>query len=423
MKPIKAILIGAGDRGMRAYASYALAHQEELCIVGVADPNIERREAAAQAHQLTDGQQYHSWEHILAEEKLADVAIICTMDQMHLEPTLKALQLGYHVLLEKPMSPIPSECIQMEQEALKQDRLLAICHVLRYTSFWQTIKREIEMGAIGDIVSVQLNENVGNMHMAHSFVRGNWRNSEESSPMILQKSCHDMDILSYIMDEPCERVSSFGSLMHFHEGNKPEGAPAFCIDGCPAENECQYHAVNYYLNEGRGWSRKFTDNSNDQNIIEALRSGPYGRCVYQTDNNVVDHQVVNMEFASGATATFSMSGFTHDNTRIVQIMGTKGDIRGNMEDDFITVNHFVTKEKRKVKLEVSESGHGGGDYGIVRSFINDVRHYGYGDVESLSSASVSVRSHMMAFAAEESRLHKGKTIELAEFRNQLMMKL
>ncbi|WP_169090659.1 Gfo/Idh/MocA family protein [Paenibacillus sp. PL91] len=420
MSPIRAILIGAGDRGMRAYAPYALAHQEDLCIVGVADPNSGRREMIAKAHQLTDEQQYHSWEHILADKKDADVAIICTMDHMHLEPTLRALQLGYHVLLEKPMSPIPSECVEMEQEALKQGRLLTICHVLRYTSFWQTIKHEIEQGAIGDIVSVQLNENVGNMHMAHSFVRGNWRNSDESSPMILQKSCHDMDILSYIMDEPCERVSSFGSLMHFHEGNKPKGAPAFCAEGCPAEKECQYHAVNYYLNEGRGWARKFTNNDTDEEIMEALRTGPYGRCVYQTDNNVVDHQVVNMEFASGATATFSMCGFTEDNTRIVQIMGTKGDIRGNMMDDAITIHQFVTKEKRVVKLEASESGHGGGDAGIVRSFINEVRNYGQSDVESLSSATVSVRSHLMAFAAEESRLHKGKSIELSQYKNQIM---
>ncbi|GAB6991752.1 Gfo/Idh/MocA family protein [Paenibacillus pini] len=420
MKPMTAILIGAGDRGMRSYAPYAIEHQEDLRIVGVADPNKERREALARAHQLTEEQQYHSWVDILANEKLADAAIICTMDHMHLEPTLKALRLGYHVMLEKPMSPIPSECVQMEQEALAQDRLLTICHVLRYTPFWQTIKQEIDEGAIGDIVSVQLNENVGNMHMSHSFVRGNWRNRDMSSPMILQKSCHDMDILSYIMDEPCERVSSFGSLMHFHEGNKPEGAPAFCIEGCPAEKECQYHAVNYYMGEGRGWARKITEDYTDEGIMEALRTGPYGRCVYQTDNNVVDHQVVNMEFNSGATATFSMCGFTQDNTRIVQIMGTKGDIRGNMEDDSITIHNFVTKEKRMVKIENSESGHGGGDFGIIRSFIDEVRHYGQREGESLSSAKVSVRSHMMAFAAEESRLHKGKLIELREFTRRMM---
>ncbi|MWV46078.1 gfo/Idh/MocA family oxidoreductase [Paenibacillus sp. HJL G12] len=421
MKPITAIVIGAGDRGMRAYAPYALAHPEELQIVGVADPNRLRREAFAKEHHLTEDQQFESAGDILALEKFADVAIICTMDTMHLEPTLKALQLGYHVLLEKPMSPVPAECVLMEQEAKKHNRLLTICHVLRYTPFWQTIKREIEQGAIGDIVSVQLNENVGNMHMAHSFVRGNWRNSDMTSPMILQKSCHDMDILAYIMDEPCERISSFGSLMHFHQGNKPEGAPSFCIEGCPAERDCQYHAVNYYMNEGRGWARKITDHHTDEGILEALRSGPYGRCVYQTDNNVVDHQVVNMEFRSGATATFSMCGFTQDNTRIVQIMGTKGDIRGNMEDDTITVHSFVTKEKRLVPIEVSESGHGGGDAGIVRSFIDEVRHYGERNTESLSSASVSVGSHLMAFAAEESRLHHGKAIDLSEYKNRLML--
>ncbi|MDZ7542955.1 gfo/Idh/MocA family oxidoreductase, partial [Clostridium perfringens] len=180
---------------------------------------------------------------------------ICTMDRMHREPTLKALELGYHVLLEKPMSPDPQECVEMELAAKEHQRSLTICHVLRYTPFWQAIKKEIDNGEIGQIVSIQLNENVGNMHMSHSFVRGNWRNSQESSPMILQKSCHDMDILAYLMDEPCERISSFGSLMHYNEANKPEGAPAYCIQGCPAEKSCQYHAVNYYLSEeGRGWA-------------------------------------------------------------------------------------------------------------------------------------------------------------------------
>lgn len=419
-RPITAIVIGAGDRGSRAYAPYAFENKEDLVIVGVADPNRDRRQSFATDHSLSPEQEYTSWESILAGEKLADVAIICTMDTMHLEPTLRALELGYHILLEKPMSPVPSECVQMEQAAKKHNRLLTICHVLRYTPFWQTIKHEIEQGAIGEIVSVQLNENVGNMHMSHSFVRGNWRNSDTTSPMILQKSCHDMDILTYIMNEPCLRISSYGSLMHFHEGNKPEGAPLRCVDGCPAEKDCQYHAVNYYMGDGRGWARKITDNHTDEGIMEALQTGPYGRCVYQTDNNVVDHQVVNMEFASGATATFSMCGFTKDNTRIVQIMGTKGDIRGNMEDDEITVNEFVTQQSRKVKIDTPKSGHGGGDFGIVRSFIDEVRHYGIRNGESLSSAEESMRSHLMAFVAEESRLHKGKSIEISEFMNQFL---
>lgn len=418
MDKITAILLGAGDRGARAYAPYAVNYPHELEFVALAEPNEERREAFIQAQGLSRDKAYANWDDVLSQPKLADIAIICTQDRMHYEPTLKALELGYHVLLEKPMSPDPKECVEMELAAKKHNRMLTICHVLRYTAFWSAVKRVINEDRIGKIVSIQLNENVGNMHMSHSFVRGNWNNSDESSPMILAKSCHDMDILAYIMDEPCKRISSFGSLMHFNEQNAPEGAPARCLDGCPAEASCQYYAPRYYLGEGRGWARKFTLDNSREGVLEALRTNDYGRCVYRSDNNVVDHQVVNMEFESGATAMFSMCGFTRDNTRIMQIMGTKGEIRGNMEHNEFSIFDFVSKEETIVRVNAPVDGHGGGDQEIVRSFLREVRNYD--GQEGLSSASASVRSHLMAFAAEESRLNQGKPIELDAYYNDIV---
>ncbi|WP_284645230.1 Gfo/Idh/MocA family oxidoreductase [Paenibacillus silviterrae] len=417
MKKVTAVLIGAGDRGAYAYAPYALHYPHELAFVAVAEPNEQRRQAFAEAHGLSSEQTFESWQELLQSPSVADIAIICTQDRMHLEPTLGALEQGYHVLLEKPMSPDPRQCVEMELAAKKHNRLLSICHVLRYTPFWQTVKRIIREGKIGDIASVQLNENVGHLHMAHSFVRGNWNNSDVSSPMILAKSCHDMDILAYVLDKPCLRVSSFGSLMHFKEECAPEGAPERCLDGCPAEASCSYYAPRYYLGEGSGWARKITGDTSKEGILHALRTTPYGRCVYRSDNNVVDHQVVTMEFEGGATAMFSMCGFTHDNTRIVQIMGTKGEIRGNMEENQITVYDFVTKEQSVIRLHDSKVGHNGGDVGIIRDFLNQVRGETKG--ESLTSASVSVRSHLMAFAAEESRLKGGAPVDITLFHERL----
>src|SRR5699024_8731781 len=280
-----------------------------------------------------------------------------------------------------------------------------------------TMKRVVSEGQIGKIASIQLNENVEIMHMAHSFVRGNWNNKEKSSPMILQKSCHDMDIIRYIIDEKCERISSYGSLMHFREENKPKNAPERCLDGCPAEFDCPFHAGRYYLGEGKNWAKKFTEDNSREGIIKALQETPYGKCVYQSDNNVVDHQVVNMEFAGGATATFSMCGFTREQTRIVQIMGTKGEIRGNMEENSISIYDFLTKHETVIKFDNPSSGHGGGDTGIVRTFLRDIENYE--DNTSLSSAETSLRSHLMAFAAEESRINQGKSIELDHFYNSL----
>ena len=410
MQTKTAILIGAGDRGARAYAPYALEYPNELKIIAVAELNEERRNRVREPHAISPENSFSSWQEMLATKPKADIAIICTLDRDHYEPTLKALELGYHVLLEKPMSPDPQECIEMEKAAKKYDRQLTICHVLRYTEFWSTIRKVISEGTIGNVASLQLNENVEIMHMSHSFVRGNWGNKAESSPMILQKSCHDMDIISYVMDKKCERISSYGSLMHFREENAPEGAPKRCLDGCPAELTCPFHAGRYYLGEGKGWARKFTEDDSREGIINALNETSYGKCVFRSNNDVVDHQVVNMEFEDGATATFSMSGFTREQTRMVQIMGTKGEIRGNMAENSISIYDFLSKSETIIKFDNPVGGHGGGDNGIVRSFLRGIDSAG--ENESISSASVSLRSHLMAFAAEESRLNKGTSIEL-----------
>lgn len=416
---MKAVLVGAGDRGARAYAPYAKNYPHELEIIAVAEKNPERRAIFAEEHLLSDEQCYSSWEEMFAQNIEADVAIICTLDREHHDPTIKAIEKGYHVLLEKPMSPDPQECISMTKTAEKHQKLLTICHVLRYTPFWQTIKEIIDRGDIGEIVSIQLNENVEVMHMSHSFVRGNWNNSDESSPMILQKSCHDMDILMYLMDQKCKYVSSFGSLMHFKEENAPENGPLRCLDGCPIENDCIFHAGKYYLGEGRGWARKFTTADTREGVIEALNTTDYGKCVYRSNNNVVDHQVVNLEFENGATATFSMCGFTREQTRIVQIMGTKGEIRGKMDENTISLYNFLTKNDTVIHLATPTSGHGGGDEAIVRDFLNGVRNYDEQN-ESRSSAAASLESHLIAFSAEASRLQNGKVIEIEKFEEEVL---
>nr|WP_263314218.1 Gfo/Idh/MocA family oxidoreductase [Mammaliicoccus sp. Marseille-Q6498] len=413
----KAILLGAGDRGGKVYANLIKSLPHEIKLIGVAEPVLERREKIKKEHNLDEQYVHTSWVDLLNKKPEAEIAIICTQDKEHFEPTMLALDLGYHVLLEKPMSPSPEECVKMVEKSKEMDRTLTICHVLRYTPFWNRIKTIVESGEIGEIASIQLNENVEYMHMSHSFVRGNWKSKETSSPMILAKSCHDMDIISYIMDKDCKRINSFGSLMYFNEDNKPEGAPLRCLDGCPAENECAFHAGRYYLGRGRGWAMKFTEANTNEAIIESLNKTDYGKCVFQSDNDVVDHQVVNMEFENGATATFSMSAFTREQTRIVQIMGTKGEIRGNMENNEISIYDFLTREEKIVKFPEVNSGHGGGDEGIIRDFINSIN--ASDGKASKSVASKSLISHLMAFAAEESRLNQGQSISIDEYYDEL----
>lgn len=406
MKPITAVVLGAGSRG-EIYGSYALKYPEELKILAVAEPKADRREKFAREHDIPAENCFASWKDLLEKPKMADAAFICTLDDQHLEPTLAALKKGYHILLEKPMSNREEECVAIEEAARKAGKTLAVCHVLRYTPFYQTIKGLIDSGAIGEVTVLSQIENVAYWHQAHSFVRGNWRNSAETSPMILQKSCHDMDILLWLAGKDCKKVSSFGSLRHFTPENAPAGAPQRCLDGCPHANDCLYYAPKLYLTGKTDWPVDvLTTDLTPAGITKALEEGPYGRCVYHCDNDVVDRQVVNLELEDGVVCSFVMSAFTANSTRQLKILGTKGHIQADMSKKEIWLWPFGGQPYQVPMGEVS-SGHGGGDYGLMADFLRVLREGG----ESRSSARQSLQSHLICFAAEKSR-QEGRTVEL-----------
>ncbi|WCF09351.1 Gfo/Idh/MocA family oxidoreductase [Paenibacillus thiaminolyticus] len=416
MKTVTAVLLGAGSRGRYIYGPYAEKHPDELKIVAVAEPNEERRQRIAEIHGIAPEYVYRSWEQAFEKGRIADVMIISTLDRLHYVPAMKALELGYHILLEKPMSPVAEECIRIEQAALAHRRVLTVSHVLRYSPFWSGIKRCIEAGEVGTIATIQHSEYVGYRHMTHSYVRGNWRNSDESSPMVLAKSCHDLDIISWLMDEPCVSVSSYGSLLHFREEHAPAGSAARCTDGCQVERSCPFSALKLYNQPPEHpWARYITHDLSPEGIMTALKEGPFGRCVYRCDNNVVDHQIVNMEFANGANANFTLSAFAEQEIRSVRIMGTKGEIVGNMEDGTYTLKRFATGERVEFHCGVAGDGHGGGDERMVAEFLHLVReHQEEAMATALTSATASLQSHLIAFAAEESRLQGGMPVKLAD---------
>jgi predicted dehydrogenase len=420
MKKITAILIGAGLRGATAYASYAKTHVDEIEFIGVAEPDADRRTAFKKEHNLEDNMCFSSWEEILDKPKFADAALICTQDTMHFEPTMKALEKGYHILLEKPMSTNLEECIKIGECAKKFDRVFAICHVLRYTPFFTTIKKLLDDGRIGQLISIQHNENVGYFHQAHSYVRGNWRRKDESSPMILAKSCHDMDIMLWLAGANCVSIASFGDLTYFKKENAPVGAPRRCIDGCEYEKECAFDAKRLYLGRKTEWMiEAMTNDPSDEGVEKALREGPYGRCVFQCDNDVVDHQVASIVFENGVTAAFTMCAFTKDISRTLKLMGTKGGIRAAMEQNEVEVIDFLNEKIEKIHIEAIEDskGHGGGDQGIMKEFVSLVANNNNKNV--LTSADVSVQSHIMSFAAEQSRI-ENKVINIKEYMSEVM---
>ena len=419
MRTITAILIGAGSRG-RTYANYAYDNPDKLKVIGVAEPIEQIRADFAKKHEISTGNTFATWEDVFELEKFADAVFICTQDRMHFEPAMAAIKKGYDILLEKPISPNPDECLKLADEAETQGVRIIVCHVLRYAPFFSELKNIINCKEIGDIVSIVHNENVGYMHHAHSFVRGHWRKTAESSPMILAKSCHDTDIIQWLVGKKCLRLSSFGSLKYFNIDNCPESAPKRCTDGCPLD--CIYDARKWYLLDGlnsqyaKDWfspaATQSLEPTNEQ-IIDAIKTGPYGRCVFRCDNDVVDHQVINMEFDGGVTAAFSMCSFTHDISRTLKIMGTKGEIRGHMEKNSIIVHDFLTGKIREISTlpDVGHVGHGGGDTAMMEAFCDYLNGRYVGN--SLSEIRVSADNHMISFAAEESRLGGGKVVELA----------
>ena len=312
MKKLKVILIGAGHRGSY-YTGLMKEMPEKYEIVAVAEPIKTRREYIVERDNLSPENVFESWEPLLEKGKIADVAVVSTMDRDHFAPAVRAMELGYDLLLEKPVCPTPGECASLYKKAEECGVRAIVCHVLRYTDFFKKMKECIDSKMVGDVISIEHTEAVGNVHQSHSFVRGNWGNSKKSSFMLLQKSCHDLDILQWLLGKECKKIQSFGALTHFKRECAPEGSPEYCIEGCPKADECYYNAVKlYYEDKENKWFRTTaTANANptDEEVLKSLKETQYGKCVYKCDNDVVDHQTVNMLFEDDITVTFSMNAF------------------------------------------------------------------------------------------------------------------
>ena len=418
MKKVSFAVLGLGNRGW-VYASHALQFPQDMEITAVADIDPARLQHAAKHLNLAKEQLFDSAETLLQQSKLADVMVVSTQDRQHRDHAIRAMELGYDLLLEKPIAADPRDIKAISEVANRLGRRVIVCHVLRYTPFYRAVKKLLQDGIVGRIMNIEAAEHVGYYHIAHSFVRGNWHKESDSSPMILAKCCHDMDLLLWLTEKRCRRVSSFGSLSFFKAENRPEGAPKRCTDGCPQEDNCPFHAPKFYLSRIPGWpSNVLHPEPNEENIMEALRTTNYGRCVFDMDNDVVDHQVLNMEFEDGILASFTMSGFNNIQTRTLRIAGTEGEIWGNFHEKQL---HWQCYNEQMHTVDLSGAntkGHGGGDTGIVLDMIRLYRGDDF-DTSSITTLDRSTESHYLAFAAEESRLKGGQLIDLDAYISSL----
>ncbi|MFF5567328.1 Gfo/Idh/MocA family protein [Streptomyces sp. NPDC012623] len=411
MSSVTLALVGSGLRG-QSYARHAVASGLGR-VVAVAEPDPLRRAAAAAEFSVPPEHVYPGWAELARAPRLADAAIIATQDQLHTDPAVALADLGYHIMLEKPMATDERESLAISEAAERNGIMLAVCHVLRYTPYTRALRRLLEDGTIGRLVSVQHLEPVGWWHQAHSFVRGNWRRQDTSAPMLLTKACHDIDWLIHLFGQLPDQVTSFGGLSHFRAEERPEGAADRCLD-CPLEPTCPYSAKRLYLGclgdpEAEFWPLSaVTEEHTEEAVLDALRTGPYGRCVYASDNDVVDHQVVNMSFPSGATCSFTMSAFTPMEHRRTRLMGTHGFVDG--DGHTLRIVDFRTGEDRTVDAVDASSaagpsaadGHGGGDEALTEAFLTAVAT---GDRSILlSDAAQSLATHRVVWAAERARV-------------------
>jgi predicted dehydrogenase len=412
MKKLRLALIGAGDRGYHCYAPYIKENPWKAEFTAVAEADEKKRNSFGDDFGIPPDKRFNDLFKMLEQPKLADALLICTSDKLHFRPALLAMEKGYHIMLEKPMSVNPDECIALAEAAEKYRCVFILCYVLRYTAFFTAIREILDEGRIGDVNSIVHMENIPLIDQVHSFTRGIFRNTDVACPIILSHCCHDLDVISWFAGARCKKVASFGSLSHFRSGNAPKGAPDRCLDGCPHSGSCPYYAPNTYLTENTGWpvSTIGTDMS-FKSRMEALRTGPYGRCVYHCDNNVMDNQTVIMEFENGVTANFSLQPFASANGRTIKITGTKGEIRADMEKNSIEVFDIQSGRRNSIAVPPSPYKYGGGDHGIMEYFISQAAGDGEGGRTSMAS---SIESHLIAFAAEESR-EKGIVVNLDDY--------
>ena len=422
MKRITMVIAGLGGRGHDIYGNYAMEHPDEVEIAAVADPRPERLELAQREWNIPAERCFATAEELFAQPQLADAAVIATQDRQHVVHAEAALKGGYHLLLEKPVAVDIEGCLEVLRLARRYQRHVVVCHVLRYTKFYGTLYELLRGGTIGRIESLDAVENVAYWHYDHSYVRGNWHKTADSSPMILAKCCHDMDILSWLLGSRCRTVSSFGDLRYFREENAPAGSPARCTDGCPHSGSCPYYAPALYLDDNTPWPTALTALGPDQSYEarkKALEEGPYGKCVFHNDNDVVDHQVASLLFENGTTVAFTMCAFSDACDRTVKFMGTRGEIRASMDNNVIEVTQFGagvrTGTTAVYTVKPGSTGHSGGDEGIMEEFVSILK----GERENTNTIAQSVHSHVMAFAAEESRL-TGRTVDVADFEKSVM---
>jgi len=412
------LIIGLGNRGSR-YAN-EIKRGRLGKVVAIADPVKEKREKIVKQHKIKNKGIFKNGEDALKEDKLADAVIIATPDNTHYDLAMKTIRKRYHLLLEKPMATTVKQCSGLVATQEVPAEVFSICYVLRYAPFFQRIKKILDSGKLGKIQNIDLLEEVGSWHFAHSYVRGNWRRKINTGPVILTKSCHDMDLLSWMADSEVDTIESRGSLDNFKESNAPKKSTTKCIT-CKVRN-CPYDATKLYLEDKKDeveWPTSvISEDYSKKARKKTLEKGQYGKCVWKSDNTVNDNQDVIVEFSNGIHANFRLRYGSGEPNRKIEIYCEKGKIEGSLIDGEIQVTEYIPsfRKKKKKKIRLKKLGaHGGGDKRVIKNFYHAIKNND--PKKNLTKARVSLQSHLMAFAAAKS-VEENKKIDFKKFMNR-----
>lgn len=405
----RVVIIGAGVRGSHL-GEQLVSSSIPARIVAVAEPREERRRAFARAHNLPTSAQFPSWEALCDSGLEADAAIVATLDNQHAAPVLACLRRGWHVLVEKPLADTLQDCRLIVKAQRQAGRVVSVCHTLRYMDAFRRIKQIVAEGTLGRLIHVEHVEAIGHLRFTHNYVRGRWAKEASNTFLLLHKCSHDVDFVAWLVDEPCARVSSFGSRGYFNTAHAPEGSGTRCLDDCRIRDACPYSALRLYVDgDLTGRLQDLGDTSTREARLEAVRRGPFGACVWRAGNDVVDHQVVSMEFAGGSTATCTMSGFSATHGRRTRLQGTKGELLFEEATDSITIRKFDQTEPELIRVARPDSYHPE-DRDIVGNWLSAMHDASEGVAVDAQEA---LKTHAIVFAAEQSRKER-RTVEMSE---------
>jgi predicted dehydrogenase len=409
-KYLRVAIIGAGVRG-KGLARKLSSSDLPVEIVAVAEPDDEKRKSFAIEFNLPDESTFSGWEDLVADFDECDAAVIATLDNQHTGPAIASLNHGWHILIEKPLSDNFEDCLQIVKKQEATNKVVAVCHTLRFMDGYRRVKQLIDSDAIGKIIHIEHMEGIGHFRFAHNYVRGRWAKEKNNTFLLLHKCSHDIDYINWLIEEPCERVSSFGSLKYFTPANAPAGSTKRCTDDCTIKDSCFYSALHIYVDGNlEEWPAKDICKIHTHDAhLEEIKHGPYGTCVWRSENDVVDHQTVMMEFKGGTTATCTLSGFSSTNGRRIRLQGTLGEILFDEATESISIKRFSDLKSKHIKITAPTSYHAE-DQIIVDEWITAI----------VASASVTVdarealRTHAVVFASEISRI-ENRTVEMKDF--------